>query len=73
MPNVIRFTCPSCKADVSAGPQYAGLQGPCPGCKAAIVVPDPPPPADAPTAQTPAVGKTLITAAPWGGRPSSSG
>ncbi|HEX5269628.1 MAG TPA: hypothetical protein VFW33_04025, partial [Gemmataceae bacterium] len=58
---MIKFKCPHCGKDVSAGDEHAGKKGRCPGCKELFTIPaagakpapapaaerrTPPPPAD---------------------------
>ncbi|MBN2582982.1 MAG: DUF4190 domain-containing protein [Planctomycetes bacterium] len=64
----INFQCPSCKQQLSVPEQYAGQQGTCPGCGAALTVPPAsiasPPPIVAPL---PSEDATLRPAAPQPG------
>jgi hypothetical protein len=43
-----KFPCPQCRQHIQCDPGYAGMQIDCPICKRAILVPQPPRPADAP-------------------------
>jgi hypothetical protein len=48
----IKFACPSCQQHIQCGPEYAGMQIPCPACHSQMTVPAPagfvaPPPAPA--------------------------
>jgi hypothetical protein len=37
----IKFACPSCQQHIQCGPEYAGMEIPCPVCQAPMAVPSP--------------------------------
>jgi hypothetical protein len=39
--NEFKFSCPNCRQNIQATPEYAGVQINCPHCQAAIIVPQP--------------------------------
>src|SRR5688572_29605238 len=55
----IQVTCPGCKAQFNVSEKFAGKNGPCPKCKAPIVIP-----AAAPVAATTSGGKSVPGAPP---------
>ncbi|HWC61189.1 MAG TPA: zinc ribbon domain-containing protein, partial [Verrucomicrobiae bacterium] len=53
----IKFACPSCQQHIQCGPEYSGMEIPCPACQSKMTVPAPagfaaPPPPPAPALRT---------------------